>query len=291
MCREVVGVTLNFRDAARTAACIRSLLEDGVSRVLVWDNSGDCGVSADNLSRELGCDRRIHISTSHENLGFAAGVNAALAWLFEHWQADLVLLINNDARLMPGAVVQMKSAMESHRSTAMVCPAINHGGHVLGKVFYHRWLGLFSSRWVPGSICYASGCAMLIDMNETGANLFDEDFFMYGEDVELGWRIVRDGKRMVHITEVLVEHEGSASSGLGSPFYEARMVAAHLLLSRKLARNRMQAGVMLTGRLLLLPIRAAIRSIRYRSFIPWKALREGWKIAQGNDPLHRYARN
>lgn len=107
--------------------------------------------------------------------------------------------------------------------------------------------------------------------------LFDEAFFMYGEDCELGWRL--SPQSIVYVDEELVTHEGSASSGLGSRFYEERMVAAHLILAQKIAKNRTEYALFLILRMISLPIRACIRSFRFRSLVPFYSLFSGFKIA------------
>jgi GT2 family glycosyltransferase len=120
--------------------------------------------------------------------------------------------------------------------------------------------------------------------------IFDEDFFMYGEDAELGCRLAKTPGSMVAIPDILVLHEGSASSSQGSPFYEQRMVAAHFILARKLARNRGDWVLMVLARALTLGLRAIIRSIRFHSFVPLHSLKQGWAIAQGDDPQLLHAR-
>ena len=75
--RPVVGLLLNYRDAPRSLRCIRSLLDDGVRPVLVWDNSEDAGVSARSLRQET-ADAPVTVVESGVNLGFAIGVNRAL---------------------------------------------------------------------------------------------------------------------------------------------------------------------------------------------------------------------
>ena len=65
---EVIGLILNYRDATRTVRCIASLLDDGISHILVWDNSGDDGASANTLqsvwytNRESASKQQVSIS-------------------------------------------------------------------------------------------------------------------------------------------------------------------------------------------------------------------------------------
>jgi GT2 family glycosyltransferase len=122
---------------------------------------------------------------------------------------------------------------------------------------------------------------LLIATERVRLPLFDEDFFMYGEDCELGWRLSRFPGAIVHLAETLVEHDGSASSGLGSPFYETHMVAAHLILGRKLATGSFDAWLLCVLRSFMLLARALVRSLRFHSRIPLSSLRGGWRIARG----------
>src|SRR6185312_6348681 len=124
-----------------------------------------------------GSERRCRIVTANRNLGFAAGVNRGLETLAVEFPDSPVLLINNDATLLP-------DALEASPNAEVLYPDIDHGGWVRGTVYYHRLTGLITDRRLPGSFPYASGCCLLVNLPKSGATLFDEDFFMYGEDIE-----------------------------------------------------------------------------------------------------------
>ncbi len=263
---SVIGLTLNYRDAGRTLTCVQSLLEDGVTYVLVWDNSADDGVSAADLRAKLGGDPRVTIEVSSHNLGFAAGVNRGLAWIRAHFPGAWVLLINNDAVLLKGATAALSAALRGKPEAVIAYPSINHGGEVIGTAYYQRYFALRSKTPLPGCIPYPSGCCQLLAPERLRGLWFDEDFFMYGEDVELGYRLGEQG--MVHVPEILVVHEGSASSINGSIFYETHMVEGHWLLARKLARCRFDFWMLVLARLVTMPSRAIVRAIRNKSLLP-----------------------
>ncbi len=288
---SVIGLTLNFRDATRTHNCVRSLLADGACHVLVWDNSEDSGATARALRAALGTEKRVSIEVSPANLGFAAGVNRGIEWIVRQHPGTWVLLINNDAALLPGAIAALHDALTHSTAARLAYPDIDQGGRVTGTVYYQRWFGLLSKYPLPGSDAHASGCCLLLDPARTGSAVFDEDFFMYGEDAELGCRLSRMPGALLHVPGTWVRHEGSVSGRRGSPFYEGRMVAAHLILARKLARNPAATTGMLLGRVLMLPTRALVRALRQRSTIPLRALAHGWRLASGKDPLLQKAQS
>lgn len=279
MSKQVIGLLLNYRDVSRTVRCIRSLLDQGVEHVVVWDNSEDSGVSAAAVAILMRDERRVDVQVSTRNLGFAAGVNHALAHCAKNHPQAWVLLLNNDAYLLDDALRLLRSALVDSQSAKIAFPSINHAGRILGLAYYHRLTGFLSWTPRPGYFAYASGCCLLIATDRIGLPLFDEAFFMYGEDWELGWRLRAADGAMAFVDETLVEHEGSASSGLGSLFYETQMVAAHLILIRKLSRSPLERIVLYVLRVLMLCARALIRTCRFRSTVPIKALYQGMKMA------------
>jgi GT2 family glycosyltransferase len=101
---------------------------------------------------------------------------------------------------------------------------------------------------------------------------------MYGEDVLLGWRL--GAARMVHVPQVLVWHEGSASSRNGSVFYELHVAAGHWRLAHKLGNNPADSALLLAGRCISLSARALIRAVRLRSLIPVLAFFKGLRLAR-----------
>ncbi|MFZ5485705.1 MAG: glycosyltransferase [Pseudomonadota bacterium] len=274
------AITIHFRKPALTAACIDSLLADGWAPILVWDNSADDGRSLQTLTARYGKDPRVQLVNNPVNLGFGKGMNAALAELERRGPAGPVLLVNNDTEVLPGMRAALLAALPRDSTVpALVAPKILQDGKAQGWLYYHRWLALVTRRPLPGSFAYLSGCCLLVQRADNAAPLFDEDFFMYGEDVELSWRWQKQGGALVLLEGVWVRHAGSASSGQASAAYERFLVESHWLLARKLAKNRLELGLYLLGRALSLFARALLRALRQRSLVPLTALWRGWRLA------------
>jgi len=115
---------------------------------------------------------------------------------------------------------------------------------------------------------------MLVDSRLVAddGRLFDEAFFMYGEDVLLTWQALRRGFAVICAEDVTVEHEGSAGSVHGGSFYEYQIVKAHWLLGERLSRNYWDKVAIRTIRLGYLLARAILRSFRFRTFTPIRGL-------------------
>lgn len=278
---KICAIILNYRDAARTEACLRSLVGQGVHQVLLVDNSADelaASALAAMVERQrglVGCT--LHLLSPNENLGFARGVNWAILRA-EAQPCDAFLLINNDATAMPGMVKRLAAALAEFHA-AMVAPmVIDAAGKTMPMFWYQRFLGLLVTRQWPGSFPYLSGCCLLVsrEMLEAG-RLFDEDFFMYGEDTLLGWRIVRTGKTALRLDDVFVRHAGTGSSRHGEMFYEYHTARAHILLARKTWRHPAEMPFLLLSKCIPLSMRALWRSLRFRNRVPLKALFMAWR--------------
>lgn len=269
------AITIHFRKPDLTARCIDSLLADGWAPVLVWDNSADEGRSLQVLAARYAGEPRVQLVGNAMNLGFGKGMNAALAELARSGYSGPALLINNDAEVLPGMRVALLAALPCDDVVpALVAPRVLQDGQTHGWLYYQPWLALVTERPLPGSFAYLSGCCLLVARQDNALPLFDEDFFMYGEDVELSWRWRRSGGCLVLLDRVHVQHEGSASSGQASEGYERYLVRSHWCLAGKFAGNRFAALLMRASRLPTLFLRACVRALRYRSCVPLKSLSE-----------------
>lgn len=277
---KICAIVLNYRDAARTETCLRSLTGQGLDTVLVVDNSADdCATKelAAMIKNQTECiDYTLCLLNPGSNLGFARGVNLAIndaAALC----CDAFLLINNDAAALHGMVARLAAAL-TDSSTAMVAPTVvDASGVAQPMLWYQRFFGLLTARPLPGSFPYLSGCCLLVrrEILEDG-RLFDEDFFMYGEDTLLGWRLTCAGIRTLRMDDAFVRHDGAGSSRRGQIFYEYHMARAHILLAMKTWRHPLEIPLMLACKCVGLGLRALWRSLRFGNIVPLKAFFMAW---------------
>lgn len=277
---KICAIVLNYRDATRTETCLSSLAGQGLDMVLVIDNSADNHATielATMMKRQDGrMDCTLRLLNPGSNLGFARGVNMALNDEAAH-HCDAFLLINNDAVALPGMVARLAAAL-TNGDTVMVAPTvIDAAGKPHPMLWYQRFFGLLTVRPLPGSFPYLSGCCLLVrrDMVEEG-KLFDEDFFMYGEDTLLGWRLACANKKPLRLDDAFVRHEGAGLSRRGQMFYEYHMARAHVLLAMKTWRYPLEIPLLLAGKCVGLSLRALWRSLRFGNIAPLKAFFMAW---------------
>ncbi len=161
------------------------------------------------------------------NLGFAAGNNLAARQARGRW----LVLLNPDAYAKPDWLAALIGGTERHpdvrcfTSLQMVAdePELMDGaGDVMtsaGIPFRGGYRRKRPANLREGEVFSACGAATLID-RELFLFLggFDERFFCYCEDVDLGYRLRLAGEATLLLPAAVVEHVGSASTGVRSDF-------------------------------------------------------------------------
>ena len=287
----LAALILNYRRSELTIRCVRSLGHP-IHRIYVIDNSGD-PAEFQRLASGLPSDREdrpeIRLLATPANLGFARGLAWGLASAQRDAAWDAYWIMNNDATAEPDLVGAMVRAFEAHGRRALVAPRTSREG-VPSRLWYHRLFGLVMKRPIWGAFPYLNGACLLVSAQAAEPHLFDPDFFLYGEDAELSWRLARQGFTLVEV-DAGFHHDGQATTRNGSLFYEFHVARGHLLLAHKLAVHPGERWLLLAGRLVSLPLRASVRTLRSHSLVPWRALiaalcRPEWKPdPPGVDPI------
>lgn len=222
----VTIIIINYNSGDRLAKCLAHLARQTFTNfeVIVLDNaSKDASMNAATSWDAHACTL-IHSET---NLGFAAGNNCAAKTARGDWLAFL----NPDAYAAPDWLEMLIEATRTYgwadafgstQIDALKPDQLDGVGdvyHAFG-VPYRGGFGHPSTDIPPDGECFSPcAAAMLIkrDVFET-LHGFDERYFCYGEDVDLGFRLRLSGGRCVQIANAIVHHEGSAISGRYSDF-------------------------------------------------------------------------
>ena len=218
---------------------------------------------ADNLSADVDETRNIASSfgatvlSLGRNLGYGGAINAAVRSV--PLSFEFVLVSNPDVLIHPGAISALQEVMRANPRAAAAGPRVlNSDGTTypsarripslrtgVGHAFFSRiwpsnpWTRSYRAENEIGtgvrSVGWLSGACVLIRrsaFDEVGG--FDPAFFMYFEDVDLGYRFGRAGWQNVYVPDCAVTHTGAHSTSTDT----MRMIAAHhesayLFLSRK----------------------------------------------------------
>jgi len=265
---EVTAVVVHYRGGDLLGRCVASCLESAaVSEVLVVDNEG----VADRLRSQFAGFGRVAVIGTGANLGFGRAANVGLA----HARSAAVLVLNQDVVIPPDTVEDMIDA--GARSGAwIVAPRFRDadGRERSRKVGFAPPLA-----WAPPAAPpdgpwrfapYVVGAAVLFTPGHADLR-FDERFFMYGEDEDLGWRVWQAGGAVVALEEAWVTHVGgTATATRWAPrqtewrilWNRARFIRKHAgWLGAARFAARFSAGPLArVSRKLGLPARALVRS-------------------------------
>ncbi len=192
-------------------------------QVVVVDNASSDG-SAEEVARDFPW---VKLRRLKSNVGFAAANNIALR---EEVHTPWVLLLNPDAVPAQDCLECLWQGVERYPGYAaygckMRClddPARLDGTGDCYHPCGWGWRRDFNlleaeANLSAGEIfspCAAAALYRCEDVLAVGG--FDEDFFCYFEDVELGFRLRLAGKRCFYLPEAIVYHKGSASLGYKS---------------------------------------------------------------------------
>ena len=115
---QTIAVVVHWQDAEDTLGCVASLEGEPDLSVVVVDN-GSREPVGELLARRAPA---VEYLRSPENLGYAGGANLGIRRALARG-ADTVLLLNNDARLRPGATAAARAVLQAG-DVAVVGPKV-----------------------------------------------------------------------------------------------------------------------------------------------------------------------
>ncbi len=220
-------VIVAYKSGATLQRCVDSLERQTFAdfEVVVWDNGG-----GEAAMQPLRAGPRLRTVVSDENLGFAAANNRAAALS----RSRYIALLNPDAFAEPTWLARLVEAAESSGAEAVASlqlddgdPSLLDGAGDCMSIAGVPWRGGFgqplsAAPAVRCEVFSACGAAALYRRDAfEGLGGFEERFFCYCEDVDLGFRLRLSGGRCLLEPGAVVRHMGGASSGgRGSDFAE-----------------------------------------------------------------------
>jgi N-acetylglucosaminyl-diphospho-decaprenol L-rhamnosyltransferase len=278
---DVALVVVSYGSSALLAANLPRTVGDSGVRVVVVDSFSGAG-ERDAVSR-LAVEQGWELLTPATNVGFGGGSNLGAAHALAAGARVLVFL-NPDAWTDQAGLTALATAVRSS-DRALVAPRIHRpDGSVYsrGLTYLHRADGTMSGlRTSPDDVPWLSGACLAVGA-ELWAELggFDEDYFLYWEDVDLSWRAGALGARLEVVDDAHVVHdEGGTQESRGrakSETYYRYDIRNRMLFA---AKNLGPADVRRWRRTLPRAARAvALRGGR-RQFVegfgPWRGVARG----------------
>jgi len=229
---SVVVVSYNTKDL--TVGCVRSVLKHMGKRgceVIVVDNASTDG-SVPALSKIATQNREVKLVKLRENMGFAGANNIGT----QRSKGKYILFLNSDALVEDRVIEEMVEWMDEHPKVGIATCALKNkdgslqgtGGYFPSLVRVFSWMvvqDLPGVDWlvVPfhpkmsfyrreRELDWVTGAFMLVRRKvlEDGVR-WDEDYFMYTEDVDFCYQAKRKGWGVVYLPRWSIVHFGGAS--------------------------------------------------------------------------------
>lgn len=228
---SIVVVSWNTRELLRDL--LPSLLAVDRAEVIVVDNASSDGSPE---AVESGFPE-VRLIRSPRNLGFAGGVNLG----FANSSHRLILLVNTDTGVLPGAIEALRDYAVAHPEAGVVGPLVrNKDGSlqiscwrfpsllnlVLSATYLYK---LFPRSAIlnrerlagrldrPAPVDAVSGCFFLVRREAIErAGPFDERYFMYAEETDFCFRVWRAGLEVHYAPIAEIVHFGGASAKLAA---------------------------------------------------------------------------
>jgi len=205
-------------------------LTQNADEIVVVDNASTDG-SIEMVKADFPA---IPLIALQKNIGFGAAANRGI----ETCCSEQIVLLNADTQMKPGSLQTLRNYLEDHPEAAIIGPRILNPDRTLQTSCFHFPTPLHIFLYISGLYRSIPGLPILKHrtlqkmMNGSagpvpwilGAALafrretfevlggFDENFFIYFEEVDLCYRLFSQGKQIHFVPDAEITHVGGAST-------------------------------------------------------------------------------
>ena len=273
---SVVVVVVNFNGAEWIRRCLDTLLNDAKTipqpvTIVVVDNH-----STDESLEILGEYRdRVRVEDLPRNVGFGAGNNHGVRVS----SSDLVLLLNTDVAVPEGLLRTLIDELNERRLDALAAREVPYEGGAAEPVRVTidplGFPAFLDTDPTGPSFFLPAACVLLTRKMYEELGGFDENFFMYVEDVDFFWRARLRGFRFDYSRTAVIRHAVHGSSG-GVGISLRRFVWRNTNQPMMLVKN--YQGVTL---LWIIPLYLAFQVVEMLGLIVMREPRAAWTYPKG----------
>ncbi len=210
------------------------------------DEQSQCPYIREEVAKHSAILPHITVIEQEKNLGFSGGNNFGMKWAIDNG-FDYVFLHNGDGYLHEQCLEKLVLAMENDKKIGVAQSLVllypeTHLINTAGNCAHYLGLGFCDAYRQPAEsttqtikdVGYASGAAIIMRADLLKQHgLWDEDYFMYHEDLDYSLRLKTLGYRVVLVPQSIFYHEYKFSKSVSKYFWMERNRFAVLLMYYK----------------------------------------------------------
>jgi len=203
-------VVVNYGSHALVEANLGALDLAGIGgQVVVVDNFRS--VQDTQAMAEVAARHGWHLQAMSSNVGFGSGANLGAELAFERG-CDVLIVVNPDLAIAADVLAALAAAVRADPKV-MISPRIVKPS---GDVWFEGGfisLDAARTRSIPGPVgertpAWLSGACLTAHRDLwTAVSGFDDDYFLYWEDVDLSYRVTQAGGRLLVRSDLLAVHD------------------------------------------------------------------------------------
>jgi GT2 family glycosyltransferase len=197
--KNITIIIVSFKSSHIIEKCIKSINSN--IKIIIVENSEDIHIK-NYLENKFS---NVEVIVAKENLGYGKGNNLGISKA----NTQYVFILNPDTTLEDNCLEELYKAQLMLRDDfAILAPNfLNNYGYFLNKNNDHRNQNLLE-------VDYVKGFAMLINLKKVNfEKIFDENFFLFLEEIDLCKRIKNNGGKIFVVQESKVQHSAKKASG------------------------------------------------------------------------------
>ncbi|HSD98452.1 MAG TPA: glycosyltransferase family 2 protein [Patescibacteria group bacterium] len=242
---KIAVIIIHFGKLLTTKHCIESLYKNETHpfSIFVVNNT------LDELSSVDFVNQKFTVINNKRNLGFAKGANIGIEYALRKGY-DTICLLNNDTKVEKPFLKKLSFNLK--KSIGIAGPAIRFKknnktlydiGGKINALFLrtsHKEVNVLPRKKIL-PVEYVSGCCMMIRKKVFDKiGLFDENFFLYYEDVDFCLRAKEKGFATVLVPSIVINHALSQSAGRISPFTIYFLLKSGIFFGKKYEKSFLQ---------------------------------------------------
>lgn len=243
---QIAVIIVHYHSLANVRECLQSLQQSkGEQQIVpvVVDNA-----AADPAAPLLAeFPDWLYVLRLPENQGFSGGNNAGIRFALQNLRPETIILLNDDTKVDPHAVLVLNQTLHSHDHFGAVAPKIYfypgceyRRGYEKSEVGKVLWFAGGQVDWTEVAAFhrgvdevdrgqynqveptpFATGCCVALRpqlLKKLGG--LDERYFLYWEDVDLSQRIQQAKYKTIYQPQAVIWHKNAGSSGAGSALHQ-----------------------------------------------------------------------